>query len=103
MLLAAGVLLGIGLIVSMLMAGVLFAIGFIVLTATRPDLALVFVLGASGFVWDVGGGPVNIAVAEVALLLLWLTLVATRQLRGTRNFIWLPIGVYLAVCVASTF
>lgn len=103
MLIAVAILVAIGVTVSMLLAGVLFAISFIILAAVRPGLAFMFILGASPFVWDVGGGPVKMAVSEIALVLLWGVCIATGHIKRVANPLWLPIGVYLVVCVASIF
>ena len=103
MALGVGFLIALGLTVSMLLAGVLFGIGFIVLAATWPRLALLFLLGSAPFVWDVGGGPVKMAVADFALVLVLIAFVMIGRPRRVRNPLWIPIGAYFAVCLFSLF
>lgn len=101
MIIAAGLLAVLAMTVSVVAAGVLFAIGLGIVAVTRPALAMVFVWGAAPFIWDVGGGPVKMAVSEFALVVVFLSFAFTHRFRRTRNPLWLPIGSYFIVCVLS--
>lgn len=91
----------IGATVSPIVGVVLFGIGFIFAVVSWPVVAFVFIFGAAPFNWDVGGGPVNIAAADLALVLTLIAFLATHRFRRVRNPLWGPISVYFAVCLLS--
>jgi O-antigen ligase len=75
------------------------------LAATKPKYALFLIFAAAPFAWDVGGGPVKMAVSELSLAMALPFLVARGlRLRPMRfkNPLWIPIGAYFAVCLIST-
>lgn len=99
---------GIGLIylyVAPLVAGVLYAVGYMALTWLRPDLALLVMFAATAFPYDVGGGPVKMAIAEISLVLATPILLIRTYARHeplARNPIKWPVLAYFGVCVASS-
>jgi O-antigen ligase len=90
---------------SPLYAGVLYVPVFLYLAIAKPRYALFLIFAEAPFVWDLGGGPVKMAISELSLAMALPFLVA-RGLRlrpkRFRNPLWIPIGAYFAVCVFST-
>jgi hypothetical protein len=98
---ALAAIIVIALTVSPLVAGGLFAIGFAIVAITWPVVAFVFILGASPLPWDVGGGPVKMAAAEIALVLMLIALASVGRFRRVRNPLWIPTAAYFGVCLLS--
>lgn len=91
--------------VSPLIAGVAYLIGYPILAWVRPDLALMLMFAATAFPYDVGGGPVKMAVGEISLVLATPALVIRAFSRGervVRNPMKWPIIAYFAVCLISS-
>jgi O-antigen ligase len=91
--------------VSLPLAGAVYAIGFMALTWLRPDLAFILIFAATPFFYDVGGGPVTMAVADISVFLALPVLLMRRLSNGrpfARSPIRIPMAAYLLVCVAST-
>lgn len=102
---ALGVIALVALNVSMVVAGTMYAIGFVLLSFVRTDLALLVIIATTPFLWDIGGGPVKMAVSEVSLILALPALVLRffgRRGRFAFNPMWVPISCYLIVCCVST-
>lgn len=91
--------------VSFALGGILYVVGFMALTWLRPELALLIIFAAAPFVWDVGGGPVKMAVSELSLVLafpvLLLKALAAGKPFAVNPMRWPVIGYFL-VCLAST-
>jgi O-antigen ligase len=105
LLLAMVVLGGIAYATSPINAGLLYVPIFLFLAATKPRYALFLIFAAAPFAWDVGGGPVKMAVSELSLAMaLPLRVVRGLRLGPKRGRVprGIPIGAYLAVCLVST-
>jgi O-antigen ligase len=105
LLLAMAALGGLAYATSPLYAGILYVPIFLFLAATKPKYALFLIFAAAPFAWDVGGGPVKMAVSELSLAMaLPFLVVRGLRLRPRRfkNPLWIPIGAYFVVCLIST-
>lgn len=91
--------------VSMPAAAIVYAAGYMALTWVRPELALMLMFAAAPFPYDVGGGPVKMAVAEINLVLatpiLLIRMIQRRQ-HLARNPIKWPVLAYFAICIVSS-
>src|SRR4051794_20027244 len=76
------VILAIAIYVSFPIAGVIYGCFFCLLSWFRPVLAFVVIFGAAPFVWDVGGGPVKMAVADISLILAFPLLTLRRMMKN---------------------
>ena len=66
----AGAAIGlVALYVSVPAAGIVYAVAYMILTWVRPDLALMLMFAAAPFPYDLGGGSVKMALAEIDLVL----------------------------------
>ncbi|HTW94059.1 MAG TPA: O-antigen ligase family protein [Tepidisphaeraceae bacterium] len=93
-----------GIFVSPALGGCLYALVFIALTCFRPDLAFLVMFAAAPCMWDVGGGPVKLAISDISVVLA-LPILALRKLmispRLASNPVRAPIWTYLGVCILS--
>lgn len=99
-----GVLGLFGWYVSIPVAAAVYALGFLVLTWFRPDLAFLLIFMTAPFVWDLGLGPVKMALSEVSLVLALPVLMFRRLLGGrpgARSPLKWPVAAYFLVCVVS--
>jgi putative inorganic carbon (hco3(-)) transporter len=91
--------------VSVYAAAVPYAVGFMALTWLRPDLALMLMLASSPFAYDLGVGPVKIALSDISLVLAMPVLMA-RARQPLSKLLRLPVLapalLYFGVCAAST-
>jgi len=90
---------------SPLYAGILYVPIFLYLAMTKPRYALFLIFAEAPFAWDVGGGPVKMAISELSLAMALPFLVARGfRLRPKRfrNPLWIAVGCYFAVCLVST-
>ncbi len=90
--------------VSAPIGGAIYAVLFMALTWIRPDLAFFLMFAAAPCVYDLGGGPVNMALADISLMLAFPILLVRRMLRHPSlvvNPIRIPVWVYLIVCMIS--
>lgn len=99
---------GIGLIgvyVSVPIAAVLYGVVYFALALIRLDLALLLMFASAPFPWDLGGGPVKMALAEIDLAIA-LPVLLGRLLQGkgmiARNPLKWPLVAYSGVCVLSS-
>lgn len=102
---AVGALALLGYYVSLPTAAVIYCAGYMLLTWFRPELALFLMFAAAPFPYDLGGGPVKMALAEINLVLA-APVLFVRSLAGRRRFVrnpikW-PILAYFGVCVISS-
>jgi hypothetical protein len=91
--------------VSLPAAAIAYVIGYMALTWVRPELALMLMFAAAEFPYDLGGGSVKMALAEINLVLATPVLFArslARRQRFAPNPIKWPVLAYFAVCIASS-
>lgn len=91
--------------VSLPAAAIVYAVGYVLLTWVRPELALLLMFAAAPFLYDLGGGPVKMALAEINLVLATPVLAAKAFFghgRFTRNPLKWPILAYFVVCIFSS-
>ncbi len=93
--------------VSTQVAAGVYAVGFLALALVRLDLAFLLVFAEAPFVWDVGGGPVNMALPDLSFAMAAAVFLVrgpvtgrTVGMRGGNPVFW-PVLAYLLVCVAS--
>lgn len=94
-----------GMAVSLPAAGAIYGVCFLVLSFVRIDLAVLLIIATTPFMWDIGGGPVKMAVSEISLILALPALVLKASARREAlafNPLWIPIAAYLAICCIST-
>ncbi len=99
-----GGLAGLGFGVSLPLAGILYVALVIAGAIVRPDLIFLLVFLEAPFVYDLGGGPVRVALADATLfaatpVFLFRLLTSGRPL--ARNPMFWPTAAYFAVCIAS--
>ncbi|HSI32435.1 MAG: O-antigen ligase family protein [Phycisphaerae bacterium] len=102
MLAATGVVAAVGLLLSIEVAGILFVGGIFTLAAVRPPLAFVFMLATAPFGYDVGGGPVNMAAADLSMVIALGAFVATGRARLGPNPLRWTVLAYFVVCLVSS-
>lgn len=105
LLVALGALALFGYYVSLPTAAVVYCIGYMLLTWIRPELALFLMFASAPFPYDLGGGPVKMALAEINLVLA-APVLFVRALAGRRRFVrnpikW-PVLAYFGVCIVSS-
>ena len=102
---ALGALALFGYYVSLPTAAVIYCVGYMLLTWIRPELALFLMFAAAPFPYDLGGGPVKTALAEINLVLaapvLFVRALASRR-QFVRNPIRWPVLAYFVVCIISS-
>jgi len=102
---ALGAIALLGYYVSLPAAAIVYAVGYMLLTWLRPELALFLMFAAAPFPYDLGGGPVKMALAEINLVLaapvLFIRTIARRR-RFVHSPIKWPVLAYFAVCVISS-
>lgn len=93
---------------SIAAAACLYVPLYLALVWFRPDLAFFLIFAANPFPYDVGGGPVKMALAEINLVLALPVLVLRRLINGRglgpNPLLWpivCPVLAYLAVCLLS--
>lgn len=102
--LALGIVAGLGYFVSVYAAAVPYALGFVALTYLRPDLAFALMLASAPFCYDLGLGPVNVALSDISMLLaLPVLLMRAKDPLGRflRNPVIPAVGMYFFVCILS--
>jgi len=95
----------VALYVSLPAAALIYAAAYMLLAWVRPDLALFLMFASCPFLYDVGGGPVKMALAEIDLVLATpILLVRTlwRRQPLTSNPIKWPLLAYFGICIASS-
>jgi O-antigen ligase len=102
----AGAAIGlVALYVSVPAAGIVYAVAYMILTWVRPDLALMLMFAAAPFPYDLGGGSVKMALAEIDLVLAAPVLLVRAILRHQKfasNPIKWPVLAYFIVCIVSS-
>jgi O-Antigen ligase len=94
----------IGLYGSQPIAGVIYAAFFACLTWVRPDLAFLVMFATAPLNYDLGGGPVKMALSDISLTLAFPILLARKLLSDGKlavNPLRWPIWAYFAICAVS--
>lgn len=103
--LAGAALALVALYVSLPAAAIVYAVAYMILTWVRPDLALMLMFAAAPFPYDLGGGPVKMALAEIDLVLaapvLLIRAILRHQKFATNPIKW-PVLAYFIVCIVSS-
>lgn len=90
---------------SIYAAALPYVVGLIALTAIRPDLSLLLVMAEAPFNYDLGIGPVKVALSDISLLIMLPVLaIRARDSAGRifRNPLLIPVSLYFGICVVST-
>ena len=102
---ALGAIALLGYYVSLPVAAIVYAVGYMLLTWLRPELAMFLMFAAAPFPYDLGGGPVKMALAEINLVLAAPVLLI-RTVARRRRFIPNPIRwavlAYFGICIISS-